>query len=177
MLKSFICTVIIGIGMLFHPFHVSVCDIEHNAESNSLEISQRIFVDDLEIGLKKFHKLEYLDALAPKDPARLDSLLALYLNAKLSIEIDGKKIEIKYLGSEIEGDARWCYLEAANIKSVPAATLKNTVLVQSFDDQENIVHFKANDKLKSYRLNKDEAQTTFTWWNEIDPIILNLSAH
>ena len=31
-----------------HPFHVSVVEIEHNAEDKSLEISCKIFTDDFE---------------------------------------------------------------------------------------------------------------------------------
>ncbi len=163
MLKSFLYTVIFSLGLTFHPFHISVCDIEHNAVTESLEISQRIFMDDLEIGLKNFHKIEYVDAFKPKDPAELDSLINGYLQAKLEFVINGVKTPFTFIGSEMEGDARWCYLEAKNVASVQSVQITNKVLISVFDDQENIVHFKANDKLKSYRLNKEEKQTTLNW--------------
>lgn len=163
MLKSFLYTVIFSLGLTFHPFHISVCDIEHNAVTESLEISQRIFMDDLEIGLKNFHEIEYVDAFKPEDPAELDSLINGYLQAKLEFVINGVKIPFTFIGSEMEGDARWCYLEAKNVASIKSVQITNKVLIQSFEDQENIVHFKANDKLKSYRLNMDEKQTTLNW--------------
>lgn len=163
MLKSFLYTVIISLGLAFHPFHISVCDIEHNPATKSLEISQRIFMDDLEIGLKNFHKIEYVDAFKPKDPAELDSLINGYLQAKLEFVINGEKTPFTFIGSEMEGDARWCYLEAKNVASIKSVQITNKVLIQSFEDQENIVHFKANGKLKSYRLNKEEKQTTLSW--------------
>jgi len=163
MLKSFLYTVVFLLGLTFHPFHVSVCDIEHNVRTQSLEISQRIFMDDLEVGLKKFHQIEYVDAYKPKDPARLDSLINLYMQSKLILFIDGEKIDFTYLGSEMEGDARWCYFEAPGIDTVNNVTITNLTLLEIFEDQENIIHFKANEKLKSYRLNNHKKQTTLSW--------------
>ena len=154
-------TVILPLFVAFHPFHVSVCDIEHDAKTNALQISQRIFMDDLEVGLKEFHKLEKVDTYKPKDVARLDSLMDAYFKAKLFISVDGKSVEYKFLGSELEGDARWAYLEVEGVTGLKEAEVSNLILTEAFDDQENIVHFKANGKLKSYRLNKDNKVVTF----------------
>lgn len=154
-------TVFIALFLADHPFHISVCDIEHDAESKALQISQRMFMDDLEDGLKAFHKLESVDAYKPKDVKRLDSLISAYLKAKLFIRIDGKDVTFNYLGSELEGDARWAYLEVTNVPTVKEAEISNMILTETFDDQENIIHLKVNDKLKSHRLSKDEKVVTF----------------
>ena len=154
-------TVFISLFLADHPFHISVCDIEHDAESKALQISQRMFMDDLEVGLEAFHKLETVDAYKPKDVKRLDSLISAYLEAKLFIRINGKDVSFNYLGSELEGDARWAYLEVPDVPSVTEAEISNLVLTESFDDQENIIHLKVNGKLKSKRLSKDEKVVTF----------------
>lgn len=154
-------TVMLSLFVADHPFHISVCDIEYDAESKSLQISQRIFMDDLEDGLEAFHKLETVDAYKPKDPEQLDSLIAAYLKAKLFIRIDGKDVDFEFLGSELEGDARWSYLEISGVSGVSQAEISNLVLTEAFDDQENIVHMKVNGKLKSHRLSKDEKVVTF----------------
>ena len=49
-------SVLIGVYLIFHDFHVSVTDLEHNAQNQTVEVSHRIFIDDLEMALKKFHK-------------------------------------------------------------------------------------------------------------------------
>jgi hypothetical protein len=154
-------TVLISLFVADHPFHVSVCDIEHDAESQALQISQRMFMDDLESGLEAFHKLESVDAYKPEDPQLLDSLIGSYLKAKLFLRINGKDVRFNYLGSELEGDARWAYLEVPNIATVSEAEISNLILLESFDDQENIIHLKVGEKLKSYRLSKDEKVVTF----------------
>ena len=154
-------TVIIGLFWSLHPFHVSVCDMEYNKEVKALQISQRIFMDDLATGLQAFHKMDYIDTYKPKDPQKLDSLINEYIQAKIFITIDGKKAKLDYIGSELEGDARWCYIEAKNINAISQLDISNVVLFESFPEQENIVHIKANDKLKSYKLNKKEISHTF----------------
>lgn len=154
-------TVLISLFVADHPFHVSVCDIEHDAETRALQISQRIFMDDLESGLEAFHELESVDAYKPEDPQLLDSLIGGYLKAKLFLRINGRDVRFNYLGSELEGDARWAYLEVPNIATVSEAEISNLILLESFDDQENIIHLKVGEKLKSYRLSKDEKVVTF----------------
>ena len=163
MLQSFLYTVTLLTSMVFHPFHVSVCDIEHNVENQTLEISQRIFMDDLETGLKKFHQVEFIDAFKPKDPKELDSLIADYLKNKLVITVNGQAAGLNYLGSEVEGDARWCFIEVTNTPSVKEVKVSNRILFESFEDQENIVHFEANETRKSYRLNRNESEVNFTF--------------
>ena len=76
MLQKLIWSVLISAVLYWHPFHVSVTDIEHDAESKSIQVSHRIFLDDLEIGLKKYHKIEKLDTYAPESQERLDSLIS-----------------------------------------------------------------------------------------------------
>lgn len=154
-------TVFLSYFAVLHPFHVSVTDIVHNESSQSLEVSQRIFIDDLEEALLKFHKLDFLDTYAPQNPQQLDSLIDSYLKEKVFFRVDGTDYNFIFLGSEVEGDARWCYYEIAGVANVKEAEITNMALMEVFDDQQNIVHFKVNQKLKSYKLDKDERFTTF----------------
>jgi len=152
---NLIYSVLFSAYLLWHPFHVSVTDIEHDPVSKTVQISHRIFLDDLEVGLKKYHKLEKLDTYEPENVQVLDSLIGNYLNKKVSFLINGAKKEFNFLGSELEGDARWCYYEIEGIPEVNEAEVTNMALMEAFDDQQNIVHFKSNGKLKSYKLDKD----------------------
>jgi hypothetical protein len=155
MLQKLIWSVLISAVLYWHPFHVSVTDIEHDAESKSIQVSHRIFLDDLEIGLKKHHKIEKLDTYEPESQERLDSLISSYLKKKVLFVINGKSMEFNYLGSELEGDARWCYYEIEGVEEVNEAEVTNVALMDAFDDQQNIIHFKSKGTLKSYKLDKD----------------------
>jgi hypothetical protein len=135
--------------------------MEYDAPTKALQISQRIFMDDLGLGLQNFHKLEYVDTYKPKDIKVLDSLIAEYIKAKLFIAVNGKTMDLKYIGSEIEGDARWCYIEIESVDKINEAEISNLILFESFEDQENIIHMKVNGQLKSYKLNKRENNHVF----------------
>lgn len=156
-------SVLFGVYLNWHPFHVSVTDMEHNAETNSIEVSHRIFLDDLEVGLKKFHKLERLDTYKPADPDELDKLIGEYLKKKVFVVVNGQDKSFNFLGSELEGDARWCYYEIEDVSSIKEIEVTNVALMDVFDDQQNIVHMKNNGVMKSYKLDKDTKSKTFNF--------------
>ncbi len=140
---------------LAHPFHVSVCDIEFNQKSSSLEISQRIFLDDLEEALRKTSGWTNLDVMNPTDKKRFDALLKDYLLKNLEVLANGKKLTLTYLGHEIEADAMWCYIEVTQLNNLNSIEVTNGVLLETFDDQINIVHIKREGKIRSLKLHRD----------------------
>lgn len=151
---------------LWHPFHVSVVDIRHDAEQQNLQISQRIFLDDLEDALEGFHDSDYVDTATPEDPEKLDSLIASYLKAKVFLLVDGESRDFTYVGSEKEGDARWCYFMVEDVASVHSLQVTNVALMDVFDDQENIIHCIVNGQKLSYKLDKQTKYYTFEFNKE-----------
>ncbi|NVJ46300.1 MAG: hypothetical protein HWE07_04200 [Cytophagia bacterium] len=150
------------IGLL-HPFHVSVMDAEYNGQGKSLQISHRMFLDDLEEGLKDFHGLDYIDTVEPENPKRLDSLINSYLQKKVFFVVNGEDKEFEFYGSELEGDARWCYYEIKGVEDLKELEITNVALMDVFDDQQNIMHIKAKGKIQSYKLDKGTKVKTFTF--------------
>ena len=66
------------LASLFHPLHVSVTEIEMNDTDKRLEIMMRVFMDDLEVTLRKEFRQPELDILNPKE-ATLDEMMSTYL--------------------------------------------------------------------------------------------------
>lgn len=161
-LKLTYVVVLWWIGFL-HPFHISVMDADYNGQSKSLQISHRLFLDDLEEGLKDFHGLDYIDTVEPEDPKKLDSLINSYLQKKVFFVVNGEDKEFEFYGSELEGDARWCYYEIKSVETLKELEITNVALMDVFDDQQNIMHIKANGKIQSYKLDKGTKVKTFTF--------------
>lgn len=136
---------------LVHPFHVSVCDVNYNQEAQAVEITHKIFLDDLENALnrKSESKVDILNSAANN---QLNDRLIAYLENHFSLNIDGKKINLDFVGSEIQADAIWIYQESPSIKTFSEISVKNTVLFEMFDDQTNLVHIKNGKNTKSLRL-------------------------
>ena len=148
----------IFVTWLAHPFHVSVCDVEFNDKTKSLEISQRIFLDDLEEALRKKSGWTTLDVVNPTDKKRFDALIKEFVMENLSLEINNKSVKLSYLGHELESDAIWCYLEVTGVNNLSTIGVENSVLINTFPDQVNLVHIKKDGKIRSLKLYRDNVK-------------------
>ena len=153
--------VFFNIMATLHPFHVSVCDVVVNREAKAVQISQRIFLDDLELALNNSYGMRLLID-DETTSARRDSLIDLYLQEHLKVLVDGKTKTANYLGSEFEEDGIWCYIEIKGVKKVKEVQVKSTILYGEFDDQANIVHFSMGDYEKSVKLDEKNPSATFS---------------
>ncbi|NBA87204.1 hypothetical protein GVN16_15635 [Emticicia sp. CRIBPO] len=122
-----------------HDFHTSLTEINYNPASKSLEITIRVFTDDLESALMKFGGKKVFINTTTKD--KHDPLIEQYVSkhfALLSPQKELKKGE--YLGRETEADATWLYYEIPNCQSIKGYTLMNDIMQELFDDQTNLVN-------------------------------------
>ncbi len=144
-----------------HPFYVSITSVDYNRDAQRMEISCRIFHDDLEVALKAHGAPEKIDLIRPMDKAETDSLLADYLRGHFSLSVNDKPIALHYVGYEIEDDVAWCYLEAKQADPVQRIAIDNRVLFDQFPKQSNIVHVTAYGKRKSTKLDNPMRRAVF----------------
>jgi hypothetical protein len=149
------------IGSLLHPFHISVLDMEFDEDSKAIEISCRIFLDDLEETLRSYTNEAQLDIMANASRETVHNALERYVQEKVKIIVNGKAVELTYLGEEIDDDVMWCYIEVSKVKKLESIQVENHLLLDSFDDQMNLVHMKAFGDTKSLKLYQ------YNEWGEI----------
>ena len=147
---------------LAHDFHTSITDIKYNPRTQALEVSLKVFTDDLEEALTKFTKSKI--TYNSKSEAQQQQLYA-YLQSKLSFELaKGKPLKYKLLGSEPETDAVWMYIEVpVKSNSLGQLHIKNAILTELFSDQMNIVNLNYKGNTESILLQRGEAQKTFSF--------------
>jgi hypothetical protein len=151
-----LCKWLVGAwAVLLHPFYVSVTEIRHNAAQQELQVSSRIFYDDLERTLKTEYKTP-VDILHPADRKAVDGLIADYLGKHLRIVIDGKPLALHYLGYQIEEDAAWCFLEVKGVAGVKKVHIINDILYTEHPEQINMMHVVVKDVRKSTKLDNPE---------------------
>lgn len=146
---------------LLHPVHVSVTEVTYSEKDKALQITSRIFIDDLELSIQKQLGLESLDILKPKNGMTTDQLVSDYLRKHFIIKIDGKTTHIKYLAHETEDAAMICYLEIENVKKLKTLELTNDVIQETHADQSNLVHITYRGPVKSYRLVREKPTEIF----------------
>jgi hypothetical protein len=152
----------LGWKVLFHPFYISLTEIRYNNTNQSLEIAQKIFWDDLEVALGDKYKTK-VDFLNTQNKAVLEEMVKDYLLEKNQIKVNGQVVSISYLGYEIEEEAAWFYLEATNVPLPKLVEIKNEVLIQNFDGQQNVINFYLDKKPKSLILYRDNETGKLTF--------------
>ncbi len=151
---------LVGIVVALHPFYVSVINIEHNAKDKSIEISIRIFTEDLEATLKKYHKTSF-DINNPKYQSLIDKYITTYIQNKLHLQIDDKPMLLNYVGFEHQKESTWIYFEVTNITAFKKATVQSNLLYDFEEKQINIFKVKNKGTEKSYKLESPKNTATF----------------
>mgnify|MGYP006204322833 CR=1 FL=1 len=77
-----------------HPFYVSVTDINHNQKTKSLEISSKIFFDDLESDIEKENNLR-IDILKPQNKDLINDLISKYFPQLVTNQVEISLTETK----------------------------------------------------------------------------------
>lgn len=145
---------ILQLSILFltdiHPYYVSVTEIEYNAQKAELGVACKFFIDDLEEAIR--------DAGAGKtdlikgDKTRNTKWMEAYLSDHLGILADGKKINLKFIGFELDQEAIWCFLEAGSVTHFKKLSIRGDMLFELRKDQINLFHATVNGTRKSHRL-------------------------
>lgn len=148
-----------------HPFHVSVCEIDYDQKTKVMQITQRFFIDDMETALSQITKKKDFNISSESYRAALDEFYKAYFSEKLSISVNGKLLEVSYLGYELEDGAIWCYLETEKVKKINTVNIKNKLLFETFEDQSNIIHIKIFEKTRSLKLTNRNEKGTVTFEN------------
>lgn len=138
-----------------HKFYVSITRIDFVEEEESLQIITKIFTDDMEEVLRERYSSE-VNLGTVKEAENDRMLLKQYVLKKFQIEVNGKPVELNYLGIEYENDIVKCYMEVTGIKELLSISVTNKILHDQYDEQQNIIHVKKDKKRKSLVLEKDE---------------------
>jgi hypothetical protein len=161
-MSGLLYTFIYVLGLWVHPIHISVTEIEYDERERELEIITRIFTDDLELAIRAQQNNPELELL--KLPAAtLDEVVKPYLLKQVNVLLDGKVQTLKYLGHEQDGDAHVFFIQIQPVKKWKSITVQNQVLLETYDDQSNIVHVTVREKTRSMRLMRNNAAGTLTF--------------
>src|SRR5579872_5301982 len=100
-----------------HPLYMSVTEINHNAKDKLLEISCKVFTNDLEAALEKMAGTR-VDLSAAAGKAAGDKLIDAYVEKHLRLRVNGKPVALHFVGSEKEMDGTWSYFQVNDVAAV-----------------------------------------------------------
>jgi signal peptidase I len=146
-----------------HKYYASITEIVHNSEENTLEISSRFFINDLNDALQNAYVKNYELGTA-KELEDTDDKLKLYFLSHFKIKINDKWLPVKFIGKDFDGyDVVYCYFEVAIPKKIKEITIKNTSLMELFPEQENLIKLNINSISKSMKLTKRQQEDSIKY--------------
>ncbi|WP_311196134.1 DUF6702 family protein [Antarcticibacterium sp. 1MA-6-2] len=120
-----------------------------------MQILSRVFIDDFEDVLKDRYDKNI--KLGPRlETSGVEEYIEKYLEQKIDVALDGKKVEVKYLGKEFQNDMILFYIEVPGVKPFKEISVKNSVLMDLFEEQKNLVHVVLNGRTRSMVLISDK---------------------
>jgi hypothetical protein len=149
--------------LFLHPIHLSVSEINYSEKDKALQITSRIFLDDLELSIQNELNEKDLDLLEPGKGRITEQLITEYVTKRLSIKLDGKIQKLNFLGFEREDPAVICYIEIESVKKFKTIEIKNEVIMETHNDQSNLVHVTYKGPVKSLRLIRDKSSDVLTF--------------
>lgn len=143
-----------------HPIFVSVTEITHNSKEQTLEISCKIFTDDFEQALRSIYK-EKIDLLNPALKEHMQPLVSRYVQQHLQIAVNGKPVQMSFLGYEQAEEGIETYWEVKQIPAVKSMDVTNNILYEQKPQQIEIIHVIVEGKRQSTKLNNPDSKAEF----------------
>lgn len=132
----------------FHKFYVGVFQVDYFKEKKAVQITARLFIDDLEKGLYKKHSKHFY--ITTKDEvADANIYIAKYLEEKLKFKINNKAQSFQFLTKEQEENVVICYMKINFKDNIKDLEITNTILTDVFNEQQNLVHLNINGNKKT----------------------------
>lgn len=134
-----------------HRFYLSLTEVKVDTKKQTLDVSCKLFTDDLEdVLFKKYGKKTDLSgSLKNKE---VEALISKYINENFKINVGGKLQTLSFVGFETETDATWCYLEVVPFTAKGKVTILNTLLYDYLPEQSNMINFYWDETERSAKL-------------------------
>ncbi len=144
-----------------HPFFVSMTDMNYNAKDKELEVSVRIFTDDLENSIRKYHPGIKVDVIHPANQQQMNQFVNEYIQKHLQLKINGGAVQMAFAGYEQQSESIWSYFEVKNVAGIKKLDVTNNILHDYNTNQINMLHVMVGSNEQNYKLDYPDKSTTF----------------
>ena len=142
---------------------MSLFQITYNTDKDRIELTARVFLDDLEDALEQEYENDEVFLATSEEHPDVNRLLEAYFNEKLNFIINKKEVQWRFLSKDYEADMVTCYLKIDYSKKIKTLHIKNDFLTEVFEDQKNIIHLVYGSNKKSFLFTNTEVETTLTF--------------
>lgn len=141
--KLYICIAFLFLTLssfTFHKFFMGIYQVNYAPEKKMLQITSRVFLDDLNKALEKKYKLKSVHIGTNQETAADLELLKKYLDTNFYLKVNGQLKPITFLSKEVDDDVLVCYSSIKGISKINTLEIFNAVLMDWSSEQQNITH-------------------------------------
>lgn len=137
-----------------HKFYTAIYKIDYNASKKRVEITTRIFTDDLNTAIsKKYNRKSTLNS--ENETLEDIEFLKKYFSEKIILNINGKPKPMRFLSKEVEENVLVCYFNCDEISKIKTFEITNSTLTEIFEEQQNIVQLNIKNKKQTLLLTSE----------------------
>lgn len=162
MKKMAVIGLLIFIGLTsfgVHKFYMSIYQMQYSAEKKRLEITSRIFIDDINKALQlKYSQTTHIGETG--ETTEDIALMNKYLLEHFTVKINGVQKQLMYVDKELDHNVVVGYYKINDVGKITSIAIRNTVLTDVFSDQQNIIQTIFNGKKQSLLLTAENSSGT-----------------
>jgi len=142
-----------------HKFYVAIYKIDYVPEKKMLQITTRIFLDDMNAALlKKYKKTTLLGESS--ESAEDVEFMKKYITEHFSIQVNGQKRPYNFHSKELENNVLICYFSIKDVTKIKSLIVTNTILTEVYPEQQNIIQTNVSGKKQSLLLSEETISGT-----------------
>ena len=77
-----------------------------------------------------------------------------YVISNFEVLVNDIAVELNYLGEEFDDDMIYVYMEVEGLDDISSLKIGNSILFDTYDQQEHVIKIKTENKSKSFILTK-----------------------
>jgi hypothetical protein len=126
-----------------HPVHLSVTEVFAEDAQSEIDFTVTFFMDDFGIAAGYQEKADAINS----GKMTVDDLILDYLQKHLTVKANGKILQYSIKEKESNFPSVTCYLAFKKLpKELSTLEIENTLLLELFDDQKNMVNIRIPGK-------------------------------
>jgi hypothetical protein len=141
--------------LTLHPVHVSYTSIDISTETGEVNLVCKFFTDDLKLLFYHYYDIEFLFVPDKELADNEIDLISRHLFGSFALKASGgNAVHFDFVRKEQNEESIWLYFHGKmDPKISDTLTLANTILLDLFEDQTNLVILTTGRDEKGYRFN------------------------
>jgi len=145
----------------YHPVHVSVTNIDMEPGNGTMKLSVKVFADDFQDLILHKYSVQ-LRITEQENPGDKIHSVNNYIEEALKLEINGKEATgLQFQETRLNEEAIWLFYTYEHGEKIKKISIRNTLMLEKFDDQTNLLIVSYNDKQNGYRMDNKTTDLSF----------------